>query len=114
MSNEFTMSTKAVVVALVKVALTGKLREIRNKCVYFNQYYDTDPQHIEIKRLLCNLEKGQPVKTEFEDLVDLLAHACQTARIPADIWESILCEENLDLHADWGPKATSGEVLGGF
>lgn len=84
------MPIDSVIRLLVKIALIGRTREIRNQCVYFNSDYASNPVKIEIDRLLSALDKKDVVKTEYEDLNDLLAFVRQTARIPLDTWKAVL------------------------
>ena len=85
-----TMPIETVIRLIVRIALIGRSREIRSQCVYFNSDYDSNPVKIEIDRLLVALDKKEAVKTDYEDLNDLLAFVRQMARIPLDTWKAVL------------------------
>lgn len=80
------MSIEKIIRAIILVALHGYEREVRNRCVYFNTYYTSNAHYIEIKRLQEEVRLGGVIRTEFEDIVDLLTHARQTAQISLEDW----------------------------
>jgi hypothetical protein len=96
--KEYTYPSRQTLIAGIAImAIVGVQKEdtaIFRSHAHYNNVKNADPTrtpiYIECQRLKETLQRGEPIQTDFETILDALAYACQSVRIRKEEWDSIL------------------------
>lgn len=78
-------SRRGLIAGAALVALHGLRREVAHTSD--SDDLDTVPLYAEVQRLIAAVQAGERTSTDYERIVDLLAHTRQTLRVSYQEWE---------------------------